>query len=299
MKYLKRAGAIVATMLMAVSVVGCGGNTTTTETKDVASMTAEEKVNAAYDSLNDLKSGQATFDITLNMAMDNGVNPVEAKTETTMDIKNFSDPSKLEVITNMSVEGAGSQSVLTYAEETGSNEYKVYVYDGSDWYSDTADKEIFDQYGIQGNMAVFLDGAVDFKEVTQDDLADENDLGGKETIRIDAVLPADALKDTLIYSGSLESVSGLLGTTDEAKMRSMLEGIQDTTVSIWLDKHTNDPVKLSLDMTDAMNVVYTNVLASMANGQNITVDVSEMVMSMTIFNINSAEDFEIPAEARQ
>ena len=74
---------------------------------------------------------------------------------------------------------------------------------------------------------------------------------------------------------------------------------------MWISEATMLPVRYEVDMTDAMNALMKAIVERIAPGAGITVveldvamGVTKLVLKAKYFNYNSAEDFEIPAEAK-
>ena len=79
----------------------------------------------------------------------------------------------------------------------------------------------------------------------------------------------------------------------------MLDGIGELPINLWIDEATLYPVKYEMDMTEVMNTLMTNMVASMGEqAEGLTMSIPKMVISMTCKNFNAATDFEIPEEAK-
>ena len=86
---------------------------------------------------------------------------------------------------------------------------------------------------------------------------------------------------------------------DTTQVDSMLDGLGDLAINLWIDEATLYPVKYEIDMTDAMNTLMTNMVEAMGEqGEGVSMSIPKMTMSMTCSNYNAATDFTVPEEAK-
>ena len=113
------------------------------------------------------------------------------------------------------------------------------------------------------------------------------------------------MKEELSNSGALDSLASMgLSEDDIEGLFDSLSG-QSITATVWISEATMLPVRYEVDMTDAMNALMKAIVESIATDAGVTVEdlgldmgVTKLVLKVKYFNYNSAEDFEIPAEAK-
>ena len=96
--------------------------------------------------------------------------------------------------------------------------------------------------------------------------------------------------------GSLQQ----LGVSTE-DLQGMRQDLGDMTIEMWIDPEICYPVRYEMDMTQVCNTLMEHVLQVLEDmGQStdgVSIQYPQVQMTMTCSDINSAPDFEIPAEA--
>ncbi len=291
MKYFKRVGVTLVAAMTALSIAGCSGGTSAPEKKE---MTVEEKVEAAQTAMADVKSMDAVMTMEMGLAMDNGTQAQNLNMNTSMDVTSFTDPLKMKIDMNMDMGEMGSQAMTIYAEETEDGKYMMYMTDGSQWASQEVPVETFAQYDAKDSMNMYLDGVTELKD------SGTEKVNEKDAFKIDGIIAGDALEETIKASGALDNLTQTLGgQIDADALESMFKDLGNISVSVWLDAETNYPVKYSMDMTDVMDKLYTNLFSTVPGAENMSIHVEKMTIGMECSNYGNATDFEIPAEAKQ
>ncbi len=297
MSYLKKLSTFLLAAVMSFSVVGCSGSPSSSASSSAGSstpssssgMSVEERIDSSRKSLKDVKNMQSKM--VMNMSLTSQGQTVDMNT--IMDVTAFTDPLKMKIDMTMDMGEQGSQEMAMYAEQDG-DKYIMYMSDGVQWYSEEVPAQTFDEYDARNSMDTYLDGVSDLKEVGTEKIGD------KDAIKIEGVIKGETLEATLSESGALDNVKQTFnGQVSDEVLESMFKDLGEVKVSVWIDSETNYPVKYSMDMTDVMNTLYTNVLGSIEGGQDVQISVGKMEINMEDLKYNSAEDFEIPAEAKQ
>lgn len=120
-------------------------------------------------------------------------------------------------------------------------------------------------------------------------------IGGVDAVKVKGVIPADALSEVINASGMMNEES--IGLTGEL-LESLFKDMDDMEVYFWFNPETLYPVKYEMDMTNLMSSLYENLFAMLgAEAEGVSVNVSKVLISMEISNINNATEFTIPEEA--
>ena len=108
----------------------------------------------------------------------------------------------------------------------------------------------------------------------------------------------EALKNTILETGSMDSLYGLLTEEQINSLYNGLEG-ESSLVEFWVDEVTNEMVKLSMDMTAVMDLIYKNMSTVLDAGEELTMGVNQLLVTIDNIHYNDAQDFVIPEEAKQ
>lgn len=300
-KYLKKLGVSVVVGLTALSIAGCSSDSSSTATSKEATstsaaassekeMSVEERVAQAEKAQEDVENMKSKMTMEMNISS-------QGKTldmNTTMDTVFFADPLKMKMDMNVDMGEMGSQYMAIYAEQSAEDAYTMYMTDGTQWQSEEVSVEAFDQYDTRNTIDTYLAGVTELKD------AGKEEINGKQAVKIDGKITGDALEETIKYSGSLDSLKQTAGgQIDDATLEGLFHDLGEINVSLWLDEETNLPVKYSMDMTDVMAKLYENLFSAMDGAEDIDFTVSKVTIGVSDISYNDAEDFEIPAEAKQ
>ena len=163
--------------------------------------------------------------------------------------------------------------------------------DGTGWQSQTVSAADLDQYDFSTDMNLYLTGDYGFEE------AGTEAVDGANAYKYTGAITGDEMKELMLASGAMNSVSQL--GLDTTQVDSMLDGLGDLAINLWIDEATLYPVKYEIDMTDAMNTLMTNMVEAMGEqGEGVSMSIPKMTMSMTCSNYNAATDFTVPEEAK-
>ena len=211
-----------------------------------------------------LESLSASVTAQIDMEIQVGDQTQTMETTTAMDMVCFSDPLKLKAETSMDMGELGSFSATVYAQQEGET-YTTYTDVGGQWFRETASAELLEQYNASAEMNSYL-------------------------------------SSTDQWSGVLDSLGTMqqLGVSTE-NLQGMLQDLGDVTIEMWIDPEICYPVRYEMDMTQVCNTLMEHVLQVLEDmGQptdGISIQYPQVQMTMTCSDINSAPDFEIPAEA--
>ena len=170
-----------------------------------------------------------------------------------------------------------------------------------------------------GNMdeAMAVSGMDNMAKQLVDDISkyvkkDDQEKEGKKYLVYDYTISGDAIKDMIkSMSSSMGSSLGLAGE-DESQMEELLNAmvkeVGDITMTIFIDRETENISHIEYSMTEFMNKMMKSLMGSISDlakaegGEQaeipaMNIETSDMNMKLSYSNINSAADFEIPKEA--
>jgi len=285
MKRWKRSGALILAAVLSLSLAACGGSEPTPE--EILDQTLQNSQEA-------LESLSASVTAQVDMEIQAGDQTQTMETTTVMDMVCFSDPLKLKAETSMDMGELGSFSATVYAQQEG-DAYTTYTDVGGQWFKETASAELLEQYNASAEMNAYLNSA------EQWNFQQEEKLDGMTTLKFSGTVTGSQVS-ALMESGVLDSLGTMqqLGVSTE-NLQGMLQDLGDITIEMWVDPEICYPVRYEMDMTQVCNTLMEHVLQVLEDmGQStdgISIQYPQVQMTMTCSDINSAPDFEIPAEA--
>lgn len=277
MRRTNRIAALLSAIILALGLTACGGS---------GADGGKDPLAAAQANMNAATSMDAAM--TMNMTMEVAGETME--TVTSMDMSLFTDPMRMKV--EATTEMAGQSALISvYAEQDGEG-YMMYMNDGTSWYSTAATAEDLGQYEVNQSMSAYIDSASSFKQEGTETV------DGVSAYKYTGVITGENMKDVMLESGALDSMSSL--GVSESQMEEMLSGLGDITVTLWISEAGLYPVRYDMDMTEVMDGLMQGILASMGSqAEGVTMSIPEMTMTMTCSNFNNATEFSIPEEAKQ
>lgn len=283
--------------VLAMSVTACGENASTDSADGVAQNTeaAVEEIDpyeAALENMNAVTNMDAQMVMEMDMAIGAGDETQSMETVTTMDMVYFSDPVRMKIDMTMEMGELGSVTQNVYAEIAEDNStYTMYLYDGSDWMAQSVGLADVEQFDARGNMIANMDSSYNYTA------AGTEQIDGANAYKYTGKITGDALNETMLSSGALDSLSSL--GMDESQLESMMTDLGEISVTMWIDEATLYPVKYEMDMTAAMDKLVSNIMEAMGDqAAGMTMSIPKMYITMTCSDFNEATDFEIPEEAK-
>lgn len=304
---------ILSTML-ALSSTACGGNgadvSTSIKTDASASKTDAsasvktdtsteteaqsdaDPIDAAMKNMESVTSMEAQMLMDMDMSVSANGQEQTLETSTVMDMVCFSDPLKLkvEMTMDMGVQ-QGSLDMKIYAEPAEDGTYVVYMYDGQNWSSDEMAAADLGDYDARSSMVNYIgDGSLYTQEGTEE-------INGANAYKYSYVLTEEEMKEAILSSGALDSVSSL--GLDASQIDGMLDGLGEVVTYVWIDEASLYPVKYEMDMTEVMDNLMVNMVETLGDqAEGISIHFPKMKVVMTCSNFNNATDFTIPDEAK-
>lgn len=286
----------VLAAVLAMSMTACGGqdsgiDNTTGEVKEEETVDPFE---AAQENIAAITSMDASMVMEMDMEVGANGETQTMESVTTMELSTFSEPLrlKMDMTVNTSVAGQEmSQQMSVYADTLEDGTSMMYLFDGTNWQSQEVTAQDITQYDTSTDMAAYMYGDYNFEP------AGTEQVDGANAYKYVGAITGDEMKEVILSSGVLDQLSSLgMGSED---LDSMLEDVSELPINLWIDEATLYPVKYEMDMTEIMDNLVTNMLASMGEQvEGLTMSIPKLKISMTCKNFNAATDFEIPEEAK-
>ena len=255
-------------------------------------MTPQER----YEAMSALQENVTSMDARVIVDMDMTLAGQNVKSVTDMRMTSFVEPFKTRMEMNIDMGDLGTESSQVYIEITEDNKGMIYMYDGTSWTSqeEPALGVLMEQYDARSSVGAYVEGLSDLAE------AGREQINGRETVKLTGAVKGEELKQSILETGSLESLQGLF---DQEQISSLFDGLENENsyVELWVDAETNEMVKYTQDMTGVMNKLYENISALLPEmeGYEMEMSVGKMVVTIEDLVFDNVEDFEIPAEAKQ
>lgn len=278
MKFIKKFLALSLAAAMTAAVSGCAGET--------GGQDAETLIKTAADTMASVTSMSSEMVMDFTMSLDEET--MDMSTKAVMDTV-YGDSIKMRM--DISAESAGEeiQAYSMYAVQNGDiMDAYMDIGDGT-WYQQSLTVGDLAQYDAQANAEMYLTNMTSLK------IDGTEEINGYNTSIVSGALTGDSMREAMASSG-IESLTGSMGLTDE-DIEAVLGSITDLPVRLWISEE-GYIVKYELDMTATMQNMMINILtaATGMSEEEIPLNVSKTVMSMTCGNFNEVEDFELPAE---
>lgn len=262
--------------------------------KDSASdeKSAADLLADAQEKINGVKSMSAVMNMEMDMDVEANGEKQSMQTVTDMNMVYFKDPLKLKAEMKMDMGEAGSTSAQIYAEMDDEGKYTMYMGDGTNWQAQSVQLTDLEQYDAASNMNNYLDESYNFE------MAGTEQVNGKDAYKLEGKITGDDMKEAMLSSGALDSLSSL--NVDSAQLESMLDGLGDIPITMWIDKESGYPSQYDMDMSDVMSSLMSKIVESMGEQtEGFSMNVSKMKIKMTCSDYDAAEDFEIPKKAKK
>ena len=237
-----------------------------------------------------------SLDGTMVMELDMEVAGEVMESVTTMNMTVFNDPMRLKMDMKMELGLMGEAVTVpymeVYAEEDGAGGYKLYMQqDGAGWQVQQATLAELEEYDFSGEMGGYMDSVSSFTQ------AGTESVDGVEAYKYTGVITGREMEEVMRSSGALDSMGSSLGLSG-SDLESMVTGLGDITVSLWISREDLFPIRYEMDMTDIMDALVRNIVESAGGAEaGMTMSIPKMTIVLTCSHINSATEFTIPDEA--
>ncbi len=293
---LKRFLALMMALMLVMALSACSGSgesstassapeQSSSVSEEPAPPTAEELLVMGQKALMEAESLRYTANMEMTMTlMDQTIEAVSTSVSDT-----FQNPQiKSKSVTTTDMGEMGTQETTSYTVyEDGV--VTVYTYDGTNWYSQQMEMDLEQIQQAMNSTQVYLELITDLKEEGNETV------NGVETMKVTGTYSGDAMQKVMDSSGAASSLGSLTGGLDLSNLYSEMG---DLTATMWLDLETGIPVQYEMDMTEPMANIMNYIMEQLGEqAEGITMTVDKMTMNMSLSQLNSLEDFEIPEEA--
>ena len=301
---MKRKNKFLALLLaatMSFSVSACGS----ADSADTGKQTAEDngdssKENtdvdvfaAAQEKMKSEKisslTGKMVMDMEMTISADGETQTMKAAN--TMDMTCFYDPTRFKMDMTVDAGESGTSNMTMYADTAEDGTCTLYISDGTNWQAQEVELTQIEQYDAASNMTGYMQDSYEFQD------AGTEQIDGKNARKYTGTLKGDDLKETVMSTGALDSLNSL--GMDTTQVESMFNDLGDLPINLWIDETDLVPVKYEMDMTSLMSKLMANTLEAMGSeAEGVSMEFNKLHVVMTCSDYNSAEDFEIPEEAK-
>lgn len=269
----KTAKRLLMCMLLVVFACTCSG---------CGKMTAEKVMEKFTENQVTMDNCEATMK--MNMVMEASGESFEMNVDAAMQVIAKPD-MKAKVAMSMDMGELGSYDMDTYIIKEG-EQYYTYVNASDMWMKQAIDSEEIDEqlstYSNQMNYDVYTKNMQNFV------LEGEELVGEKETYKITGVVSGESLKEVMEQSGVSEYSATELEGIDFSQMG-------DLPVTLWVEKKTFHPAKISIDMAGMM----ANILAAAEEAEDevsgVTIPACSIELEYISFDV---QDIVLPEEAK-
>lgn len=246
-----------------------------------------ELLEAAKTKSEELKSYNADMSLRFEFVNNDGANSADVKTT----IESLSQPMLKHIAIDSTSKGKSIGNSQFYVKEEN-EEKTIFMLFQDKWYKSPVDDDtlyyLLGQYDMKNITPVFLIASSDAVAVG------EEEIDGVKTTKVEAIISADILPNTLIYTGVFVA-SGMSTLTEE-----YFEGVDSMIVDYWIDNDGNI-IKYSFDAGAAYQTISDNLYAKVEGTQGYE-DAQKLVVNsyaieVKMKNIDSAERFEIVQDA--
>ncbi|MDO4541282.1 MAG: hypothetical protein Q4C00_00440 [Bacillota bacterium] len=285
---------LIITMLALGAFSGCGDEEATEET------TAEDKMIAqAIENVQNASSASYEMTMDMSMAVTAGEESQNIDMTTGGSVQYLNDPMSMSMIMTMDmgdIAGTGENVVMeteSYGEVVDDN-FVMYTRVEDQWTKQTVGSaEEMQQYNTANTMGVYLEAMDSFTEEGVEEV------NGSEATKYTGVISGDDLQAVIDNMAGLSDQMATLGL-DEASLSTLYADAGDMAVAIWIDNATVMPVKYEMDMAAMMQNIMDKLLSNMDTSEigEMSYNISNMFISMTVTGYDNVEAIEIPEEAR-
>lgn len=272
-------------LVLVFSLAACGQKDKT-EGGDPASVML-----SAQQELKKVSSMSYTYAMEMSMTADGETTEISVDGTADMTL----DPAAVKMTMNMKMLGMELKDMQIYMVPEGS---QVVNYVGMDmmgtgenqWYKSlSGDTDLgisTDQYNAVDSFELYMKNGSGFKA------AGTETVQGVSATRYEGVISSDMLDETLKASGSMDSITSMIGE-DDAEVLDVLNKAGGIPITIWINDE-GLPVKYVFDMTTLLGEIIKS--AAQEGEDTADVGIDKFVMSMEVLGYNSVEAITVPQE---
>lgn len=259
---------------------------------DVAIAAANEKLQQVKSMHMDMEMDMGMI-ITIAMGELKQTMPMDINMLYAMDVINDPYVGRADVTMSTSTTGESMQGVIYVVKEGEDTILYASDDDGATWNKTVNPKDGQLPQGPNETLDMFSGEGVDLQ------LTGVEEVNGKPAKVYAGTIDGKLLQQVLNTSGAMNELSEAMGAdmSEEA-----LANLSDINVTVMIDTESGLPVRYVIDMAGAMkDLMLSALMASMGGelpeGVEMDIDMSAMVITMTLSNFDAVEPIEIPEAA--
>ena len=298
MKRFKSLAAIMLAVVMTFSVASCAPKKEDNASSSSNTETAKtpELVSTAKEKLTDIED----FKSTLEYLMVSSSEDQTVTNKVTVDVESIEDPYSMHMFRTVESDIGDGENISVssdmYAHQVDDEKYEIFMELEDKWYKQTIDGAsvayVTASFKSLNVMKAIFNFAKDFKEVGTEQV------NGKDAVKFDATLDKSSVASIVKAGNMLEYIQ--ISDIDP----SYYEGIESETVSVWIDKETNLPVKYSLNLANVDNNIFNILIDTLVNEQGAnkeeigTLNIDDFTVSAVLTDMDNVESVVIPDDVK-
>lgn len=246
---------------------------------------------AAVEKMKEVTSMNANMQVAMDMKIEAAGESQTMSTMTSMDMSCLYDPVRMKADAVIDAGDGNKLETSIYAEMAEDGTYTLYSTNGTTWQSQTIDAADIAQYDAAGNVTGYMQESYNFQD------AGTEQIDGKDARKYTGSITGDDMRQTLMSTGALNSLSNL--GVDSSQLDTMLKDLGELPITLWIDEAEMYPVKYEMDMTSMLNSLMSGIISSMGDdAAGLTFEYTKATMEMTCSDYNAVSEFSIPDEAK-
>ena len=263
-------------------------NTTSRKPKD--QVTLEDIIAYAIESAGDIQNYD--LDLNINSGMSYLGFPITYTSVTTGSA--FAEPMKMMTKTTAVVRNVSTTNSEYYIETIGD---KVYIYsrtNNEEWEKqEIGVGNASDQFNVMQMVSSCLN-SIENMSISDDEV------NGISAYKIQGIVSGQSMENIVNQSGLINNMSGLGGNAD-IDMTGVYQGLQDMSITLWIDEDSYYPLQYAMDMSEISSRILERMKAAgtapnAAMLSNLRIRTFDTLT--TLKNFNNASDFQVPSDAR-
>lgn len=275
MNFCKKVIMLVSMAVISFVFSACGEKAVT------QTATPEETITKVLSNLGQVKSMKSTLTTKSSTTTAGSESSVSTETEVTA----VYSPLNMKIESKSSL--PSDNALITYVDETDGMATTYMEYAGQ-WMKQSVEPSIvlesLRMYDTKQNAITFLENATNWEQTYEDE----------NSVTLQGTLSANTLAKVVEDTKSLQ-MTGMAGLTEE-----YYDGVNDTTISVAVDKQTVLPTSYTVNLANTLETLMNNVINTFGNvtedNEAAKTTVSEYTLVVTCEDINTTKKVEIPKE---
>lgn len=246
---------------------------------------------AAVEKMKDISSMNAKMLVEMDLKIEAEGESQTMSTSTSMDMSCTYNPTVIKADATIDAGDGNKLDTSIYAEMSEDGTYTLYSTNGTTWQAQSIDAADVAQYDAASNMTGYMQESYNFQD------AGTEQLDGKDTRKYTGAITGDDMRQTLMSTGALNSLTNL--GVDSSQLDTMLKDLGELPITLWIDEAEMYPVKYEMDMTSMMNSLMSGIIESMGEDTaGYSFEYTKLNVVMTCSDFNAVSEITIPEEAK-